>query len=568
MNKILTLHEPQAVQKNYLNGAWRTETLYSLLSGHAHTRPNEYALRDPYCRLTWREVLANADSIAAILYQRGLRQGDRVAIWLPNRIESILIFLACSRNGYICCPSLHQNYTIAEVTKLLSRIRCKALFCQPGYGADSDRLSIFEQAAAIPTLKQLYALMPQDGDKERPSLPDGVLPFPDYKQRVGITSDPVLDPDKVVYLAFTSGTTGEPKGVMHSDNTLLANGRTLVSDWKHDSKTILLSLSPISHHIATVAMEQSLIAGMELVIHNPLVYSSSLDWILEAGATYVMGVPTHAMDILSMLRERGLDRLGNVNVFYMAGSQIPTEVAQKFLNLGIKPQNVYGMTENGSHQYTLPTDDSHTIVTTCGRTCKGYDIRIFQQENPDEEVAPGEIGEIGGKGAVLTLGYYDNQDATEHSFNSNGWFLSGDLGRLDEQGCLHVVGRKKDLIIRGGHNIYPSQIEELAHKHPSVLKSAAFPIPDARLGEKVCLAIIAETGTVLEANEVLQHLCNAGLSKYDMPEYYLQMDAFPLTSSGKILKRELVQWHREGRIKVHPVRWKASSAAKNEGVSA
>jgi len=568
MNTILTLHEPQTARKNYLNGVWHTDTLYSLVSEHARTRPNACALRDPYRRLTWREVLASVDSIAAYLYQGGLRQGDRVAIWLPNRIESVLIFLACSRNGYVCCPSLHQNYTVADVVKLLSRIRCKALFTQAAYGADSDCHSILEQATNIPTLKQLYALKPQGEEKENIPLPEGVRSFPDYTQGVGITSAPVLDPDKVVYLAFTSGTTGEPKGVMHSDNTLLANGRALVSDWKHDSKTILLTLSPMSHHIGTVAMEQSLIAGMELVIHNPAIYPSALDWILETGATYVMGVPTHAMDILSALRERGLDRLGNVSVFYMAGAQIPTEVAQKFLDLGIKPQNVYGMTENGSHQYTLPTDDSNTIVTTCGRACKGYEIRIFQPENPDEEVAPGETGEIGGKGAVLTLGYYDNQDATERSFNSTGWFMSGDLGRIDEHGCLHVMGRKKDLIIRGGHNIYPSQIEEIAHQHPLVLKSAAFPIPDARLGEKVCLAIVAHAGKLLEPSDVLQHLHEAGLSKYDMPEYYLQMDAFPLTPSGKILKRELVQWQQEGRIKPQPVRWKAVSVPKKQGVSA
>lgn len=561
MNTILTLHDPQTARENYLSGVWHQDTLYSLAREHARVRPNACAVRDPYRRLTWREVLANVDIIAEHLYQGGLRRGDRVAIWLPNRIEAVLIFLACSRNGYVCCPSLHQNYTNAEIVKLLTRIRCKALFAQPGYGADSDRYSIFRESAGIATLRQLYALAPQGAEPASDWLPEGALQFPDHVSGIGISSAPVLDPDKVVYLAFTSGTTGEPKGVMHSDNTLLANGRALVADWRHDASTILLALSPMSHHIGTVALEQSLVAGIELVLYNPAASRSTLDWALETGATYVMGVPTHAMDMLSALRERGLSQLGNVTVFYMAGAPIPREVAQRFLDLGVKPQNVYGMTENGSHQYTLPTDDSNTIVSTCGRACKGYEIRIFSPENPDVEVAPGETGEIGGKGGVLTLGYYDNQDATEKSFNSSGWFLSGDLGMLDENGCLHVMGRKKDLIIRGGHNIYPSQIEDLAHRHAAIVKSAAFPVPDDRLGEKVCLAVIFASGISLTANEVLQHLYDAGLSKYDMPEYFLAMEAFPLTPSGKILKRELVEWLKDGRLVPEPVRWKAASAS-------
>ena len=149
-----------------------------------------------------------------------------------------------------------------------------------------------------------------------------------------------------------------------------------------------------------------------------------------------MGVPTHAMDILAELRRRNLDRLGAVKTFYMAGSVIPREVAQAFLDRGVIPQNVYGMSENGSHQYTLPSDSPQTIVATCGRACAAYEIRLWDQENPDVKVAPGEIGEIGGRGALLTLGYFDNQQATEDSFNRDGWFMSGDLGRVDADGNL------------------------------------------------------------------------------------------------------------------------------------
>jgi acyl-CoA synthetase len=466
-------------------------------------------------------------------------------VWLPNRVEAVVVFLACSRQGYVCNPSLHQNYTVAEIRLLLGRTRAAALFAQPGYGADARTADIFAAAADLPGLRRVYTL----GDG-----PATAAPFPAADTAAPL---PAIDPnpDKIVYLAFTSGTTGTPKGVMHSDNTLLANARAMVEDWHHDHRDVLLSLSPLSHHIATVALAQALAAGMELVVNAPPPGMTPLDWILETGATYVMGVPTHAMDILGEMRRRGIDNLGAVRTFYMAGSPIPREVAQALLDRGVTPQNVYGMSENSSHQYTLPSDPAETIVATCGRACRAYEIRLWDQENLDFEVAPGEVGEIGGRGACLMLGYFDNQQATEDSFNRGGWFMSGDLGRFDADGNLAIVGRKKDLIIRGGHNIHPARIEELAMRHKAVAKCAAFAVADERLGEKVCLSVIWHDGEGHAAEAMLAHLSAEGLSKYDMPEYFIAMDTYPLTASGKILKRELVEWAKSGRIAPTPVRW-------------
>ena len=189
-------------------------------------------------------------------------------------------------------------------------------------------------------------------------------------------------------------------------------------------------------------------------------------------------------------------------------------------------------------------------------------MKIFSQDNRNLEAAPGAVGEIGGRGAMLMLGYFDNQAATESSFNRDGYLMSGDLGWLDANGNLHFVGRKKDLIIRGGHNMYPARIEDLAHRHPQVKKAAAFPVADARLGEKVCLAIVARDGLKVDAYELLDHFFQSGLSKFDMPEYFIQLDSFPLTASGKVLKRELVEWAKYGRVQPTAVRWVDPSKAK------
>ncbi|HMN82077.1 MAG TPA: class I adenylate-forming enzyme family protein [Burkholderiaceae bacterium] len=554
MTVLLKLFDLPSARAWYRDGTWTHETLYGALIRHAGSRPADPALRDGRRRLTWSQLREEVDTCAQALHQAGLSKGDRVAVWAPSRVEGVIVFLACARNGYVCCPSLHQNYTVEEIGGLLERARCRALFVAPGYGADARRNDIVERVRAVESIRAIFWVGTPD---------DRMLPFP---HRAALPADgsvpaPADDPDAVVYLAFTSGTTGTPKGVMHSHNTLLANGRALVRDWSHDSSTVLLSLSPLSHHIATVAIEQQLAAGFELVLNDPPDGLPALDWIVACGATYVMGVPTHAIDLLAEAARRSLSSIGAVRLFYMAGSTIPQETARTFLSMGITPQNIYGMTENGSHQYTLPDDDVATIVETCGRAARGFECAIFDAEQTDRPLGPGEVGEIATRGPLLMLGYFDNQAATEDSFNRHGWFLSGDLGTLDERGCLRFVGRKKDLIIRGGHNIHPARIEQLAHRHPDVLKAAAFGIADERLGEKVCLAVIARSGVPIDGEAMLAHLDAAGLSKYDMPEWFLPLEAFPLTASGKVLKRELSEWVRAGRLSPLPVRWKGAGTS-------
>src|SRR5437868_7998404 len=196
MQNILTLHNPQNARDYYLAGFWQQETLYTLARRHARERPTSCALRDAEVRLTWREVVDWVDSVAEALHRSGLKPGDRVGIWLPNMVQATIIFLACSRNGYVCCPSLHQNYTVDEICTLLNRIQCRALFGMPGYGADSDQHSIFRRASDIPTLAAVFALPAIDGHGAM--LPPGALPFPD-RQSPSVLATPDLNPDKIVY---------------------------------------------------------------------------------------------------------------------------------------------------------------------------------------------------------------------------------------------------------------------------------------------------------------------------------------------------------------------------------
>ena len=423
---------------------------------------------------------------------------------------------------------------------------------QPGYGTDAGKNDIFAMLGALPRLKKVYRLDPL---AEASSEGDQPIRFGTVSRIEKSVLPCSTNPDRIVYLAFTSGTTGQPKGVMHSDNTVLANARAIVKDWSFNPDTVVYSFSPMSHNIGTVGLAVAIVCGGEFVVHTPLDASRMLDRVVETGATYLLGVPTHAIDLLAELRRRGTTTLGRVDTFQLGGSPVPPTAVRGLTALGVKTQNAFGMTENHSFQYTRPDDSAETIANSCGRPGEGMEIKVWREDDRDKEVTQGEIGELGVRGASLMLGYFDDQATTEMSFNRDGWFMTGDLARLDQQGNLQIAGRKKDLIIRGGHNIYPVRIEDYTMRHAGVVKAAVFPVSDERLGERVCLAVIPRTMGTLAPSEILAHLDDQGLSKYDMPEFFLELDSFPLTASGKVLKRRLVEMVAQGTLEPRPVRW-------------
>ncbi|MEA3028342.1 MAG: cyclohexanecarboxylate-CoA ligase [Alphaproteobacteria bacterium] len=553
MNTILTRLSAELIEKYESEGFWQGDTIYALVRWHAEHTPQAFAVRDRFRRQTYRELLAAADALAADLARYDVRPGQRVGVWLPSRIESVVALLACSKSGAICCPSLHRDHTIGEVAELMQRTRCVAFIWQNGYGADAGKRDLNEALEAVPILRHVYRLEPlKETDK---------APFSDLAQTKGDGAADKTDPNQIVYLAFTSGTTGRPKGVMHSDNTLLANARQLAKDWSIGSTSVVYTLSPLSHNLGFGAQVMALAMGSELVINDLPRGASLADRILETSTSFLVGVPPNAIDLLAEMRQRGLKGLGRLTGFRISGSAVPSEVVAGLIAQGVKPQSGYGMTESCGHQYTMPNDEARLIIETSGKCCASYELRVFKADDPETEAAPGEVGMLGGRGASLMLGYFDDQAATEDAFNKGGWFMTGDLGSIDAQGYLRIAGRTKDIIIRGGHNIHPARIEELATRHPAVQRAAAVPVKDARLGEKVCLAVVFHAGKDVAPADLLTHLAAAGLSKYDMPEYFLRLDEIPLTPNGKMLKQSIVDWIKEGRVTPQPVRFEADRAS-------
>ena len=552
-NTTLTLLGQPQINEFYEKGNWQDHTLYALARSHALSKPNSFAIQDRERRLTYAQLIDAADVLADKLYRDGVRDGQRVGVWMPSRVETAIALLACSRNAYMCCLSLHRDHTVADIVNLMERSKASAFIAERAYGADAQRHDIFEALQSVKSLRSTVALESVQATAQTGQSLKEVLGASKEDQSASVA--PSTDPNRVIYLAYTSGTTGVPKGVMHSDNTLLANARAMAHDWHFNNASVIYTLSPLSHNLGLGALVVALLSGGELVVHDLDKNTSLLDRILGIKATFLFGVPTHAIDLLAELQERGIASLGSLQGFRISGASVPQELVAKLLSYGVKPQSGYGMTEGCSHHYTLPSDEPKRIIETSGRACAGYEVRIFSTDNPEQELPIGEIGQIGARGASLMLGYFNDQLATEEAFNQSGWFMTGDLGLLDAEGYIVITGRKKDLIIRGGHNIYPSRIENLALQHPLVLRAAVLPVPDARLGEKVCLAVMTRAGPELKANDLLSHLDQAGLSRYDMPEYYLELPEIPLTASGKIYKRDMAQDIKLGKLKPLAVRF-------------
>ena len=545
---LLTLLSAESIRRNYSAGFWRDETIYAITEAHARRAPDRIALRDAHRTVTYRELIEGACALADDLARRGVRPGQRVLTWMPDRIESVLTLLACSRLGFVFCPSPHRNHTVAEVVALLERTSCAAFLYQAGFGADGRPRDIASELGDLPSLLHSYRLSPSGAEPSAllADLATGV--FSSAAQTEAKT-----DPNTVVYLAFTSGSTGIPKGVMHSDNTLLATARAIVSDWHLDDTTITYSLSPFGHNLGLGTLVTSLFCGGEFVIHDLPRGQSVLDRLAATGTTYLVGVPTHAIDLLDELRRRGGKGLERIKGFRISGAAVPRPVVAELLRFDVLPQCGYGMTETCAHQYTLPTDDHTLIVETSGKACPGYDLRIWDADDRDRELPCGEIGELGGRGASLMLGYFGDQTSTENCFNRYGFFMTGDLGWLDENGYLRITGRKKDVIIRGGHNINPARIEDLVMQHKAIERAAAIPVADGRVGEKICLAVMFRTGRSASVEQILDHLDLAGLTKYEMPEYFLELTNIPLMPNGKIQKLDIMKWVQDGTVKPAPV---------------
>jgi fatty-acyl-CoA synthase len=525
-------------------------TVDGVLKAAVEAAPQRAALIVPFqsIRFTFAELNRRVERVAGGFIACGLAPGDRIGIWAPNRVEWILTLFAAARAGLVLV-NLNPAYRTLELEFALRLVGCRALVFAPRFKT-SDYIAMLESlipelpaaapgrlmCAAFPELRLLVQL----GSEPRA----GMLSFDDLVtagQEVGelalnSTRAPV-DADQVFNIQFTSGTTGTPKGAALTHFNLVNNGFFIGEGMRltaHDSLCIPV---PLYHCFGMVlgvlaAMTHQAASVLPGEGFDPL---AVLQTVASERCTVLHGVPTMFIAELEHPRFGEFD-LSSLRTGIMAGSPCPTEVMRRVIADMHMPQVTiaYGMTETSPVSFQSQPDDPLELrVGTVGRVHPHVQVKIIDMQG--RVVPRGTPGELLTRGYNVMRGYWNDPTRTRDAVDPAGWMHTGDLAVLDAAGYCTIVGRLKDMIIRGGENIYPREIEEFLYRHPAVLEVAVVGVPDAKYGEAVCACIRLRSGTSV-AEEDIREFCREQIAHYKAPRYVRFVDSFPLTISGKIQK--------------------------------
>jgi acyl-CoA synthetase (AMP-forming)/AMP-acid ligase II len=349
-------------------------------------------------------------------------------------------------------------------------------------------------------------------------------------------------------ILFTSGTTGNPKGVTHNHNTSLWPARMLNHDLNLGADEVMLLYLPLALNWGYLTIVQAVMAGCRVVLMEQFRAAEALKAIQAERVTYI---PTAPASIVSMLNEPdfGTYDTSSLRMVVTGGTSCPVEMIRAFRqHFDATLIELYGMLETGGyHTYTRPSDDPEKVAGTVGQPGSQMMLRICDTDG--HVVADGESGEIQCDGPGIQLGYYRNPEANAQAFTDDGWFRTGDLGLIDAQGNLRIVGRLKEIINRGGKKYYPREIEEILYAHPKVLHAAVVGLPDERLGESNCLCLVPKPGVAAPQLGEFVDMLKGTVATYKLPERLELFDALPMTPTGKVQRHVLVKQvvERDGR---------------------
>ncbi|MEL0438433.1 malonate--CoA ligase [Phycobacter sp. K97] len=460
--------------------------------------------------MTFGELFAGAERNAAALVGMGVKPGDRVAVQVEKTIEAIQLYLGTVMAGGVFLP-LNTAYTTPEVAYFLGDASPRVVVCDP---AREDDIAEIAGDARVMTL---------DG-KGLGSLTDAVV------GRGGF--DPVpRGPDDLAAILYTSGTTGRSKGAMLSHENLASNSLMLRDYWQFTDRDVLIHALPIFHtHGLFVATNVALLAGARLVFLKGF----NADEILEAmpRATALMGVPTFYTRLLAdprLTRERA----ENMRLFISGSAPLLVDTHEEWeARTGHRILERYGMTE--TNMSTSNPYDGERRAGTVGFPLPGVEARIMAD---GKEVAQGEIGVLHVRGANVFQGYWQMPEKTAEELLPDGWFITGDMARMDEDGYITIVGREKDLVITGGFNVYPKEVESLIDDLPGVLESAVIGVPHPDFGEAV-VAVVVPTGEGTSP-EAVKAALSGQLAKFKQPKEVILTGALPRNTMGKVQKKAL-----------------------------
>jgi fatty-acyl-CoA synthase len=511
-------------------------TIGGLLDRTASRYPDRLAVasRHQSKRLTWAELSAAADGIARGLWSLGIRRGDRVGLWSTNCIEWIMMHMGCARAG-AALVNVNPAYRSHELQYTLTRSRMKALFL---WHEDkrANYEEILDRARFGLTLELKHTIYFDSQDW--PALLDAPGQLPDH-----------VAVDDVANIQYTSGTTGLPKGVMLTHHNVVNNGQFLAQGFHYTERDQIVVPVPLFHCFGCVIGTMSALnAGAAIILPNwTFDARATLQAVNDERATSVYGVP--AMYVAEFgLPDFGSFDLTSLRTGMMSGAPCPVELMKRVLNEMHIGELViaYGQTETSPVVTMSDAGDSIEVrVNTVGRAMPQTEISVVSPTSG--ETAPiGEQGEICVRGYAVMKGYDGDPEGTAQVIKTDGWLHTGDLGIMRQDGCFHLTGRSRDVIIRGGENIYPREVEEFLYTHPKVGEVQVVGIPNARLGEIVVAWIRLRPGQEATEEEI-RDWCQGQIAYYKIPEHVRFVDEFPATLSGKIQKYKIREFEIEAR---------------------
>jgi cyclohexanecarboxylate-CoA ligase len=490
----------------------------------SYRNPNKAAIIDRFGSLTWREVEDLSLRLATSLQNMGVKSGDRVAVQLPNWHHFPLLEYALSLIGAICVP-LPLIYRERELSFMLDLVKPVLAFVPTIFRGFNHEAMFAQLQLLVPSIRKIVVV---GEPSSKASINFNELLAASPFQGVGLT-----DASAITEIVFTSGTTGEPKGVMHSSNTNLYPAMSLIADQGLNSDAIILMASTFGHQTGFVYGGQlPAVLGATLVLIDRWDPITALELIKSEKVNWMMGATPFLQDLVESASNKDLDSL---KTFLCSGAPIPPSLiaaARKRTSAFIA--SGWGMTEVGLVTLAKPGESDEAVSNSDGIPFDSMKIRITDEHG--QAIVEGNEGELLCQGPSMFLGYYGRPKLTADSFTTDGWFRTGDMGKIDGSGHLRIVGRSKDIIIRGGENIPVVEVEDLLNQHPAIVRSAVVGIKDLRLQERACAVVILRIGEQLTFEEMRAHLLYFKMSKQYVPEHLFVVDEFPMTPSGKIQK--------------------------------
>lgn len=526
-----------------------------------HPDVEAYVYPERGIRKTYKEFDEETDLLAKALIGMGIEKGEHVAIWSDNKRQWLLSQYATGKMG-AALVTVNTNYQAAELAYLLQQSESTTLILDESFKgtsyidvirtvcpelAESNGGDIVSEK--LPHLKRVILMTEREES--------GMYKWSELMAKAAEVSDEQLeerfqslDPDDVINIQYTSGTTGFPKGVMLTHNNIVNNGKMIGDRMKLTEQDKVCIPVPFFHCFGCVLGTLAAVThGSSMVIIEQFDAEKVLKAVQDERCTALHGVPTMFIAELNHPNFTQYDT-SSLRTGIMAGSTCPIEVMRRVINdMGASEITIcYGQTESSPVITQTTTDDPiEKRVSTVGKPHPHVEVKVVSPST-GEEVEVGEPGELWTRGYHVMKGYYKNEEATREAIDEEGWLRTGDIAIMDEDGYIDITGRIRDMVIRGGENIYPREIEEFLYKHPGIEDVQIVGVPDPKYGEELMAWIIPKKGVQID-EESVKEFCRGNISYYKIPRYVEFTDEYPMTASGKIMKYKLQEMSKE-KVKV------------------